>query len=463
MEEQNNKQLETAKETAKRDSKKEDYTAESIQVLKGLEAVRKRPAMFIGDTSTRGLHHLVEEVLANAIDEALAGFCTRIKIILHNDCSCSIADNGRGIPVDIHPGEKKSALEVVMTFLHAGGKFDKKTYKIAGGLHGVGVSVVNALSRWLEVKVKKDGKVYFQKYEYGIPKSPVQEIGQAQDTGTEVRFQPDNAIFTSTEFQYEIVMARARELAFLNKGILIQIEEEKTGKSDSFMYEGGIKEFVEFLNRNKTALHKPFHFSETKSEVNIEVAFQYNNGYIENCYAYANNINTIEGGTHLIGFSTALTRAVNDYIKKQSKNEEEKLQGLDIKEGLTAVISIKLPNPQFEGQTKTKLGNSEIKGIVDSVCYKHISSFLEENPGIARAIKEKILLAAKARLAAKKARELTRRKGILGSTSLPGKLADCQEKDPAKSELFIVEGDSAGGSAKQGRSSKNQAVLPLKG
>lgn len=459
------KEQKTRERTEQKREQSEKYTAENIQVLKGLEAVRKRPAMFIGDTSTRGLHHLIEEVVDNAIDEALAGFCTRISIALHPDGSCSVSDNGRGIPVDIHAGEKKSALEVVMTLLHAGGKFDRKTYRIAGGLHGVGVSVVNALSKWLEVRVRKDGKIFFQRYECGVPKSPVQEVGDTTESGTEIRFLPDVEIFASAEFQYEIVLARVRELAFLNKGVLLQVSEEKTGKADSFMYEGGIREFVEFLNRNKTALHKPIYLSETKGEVIIESALQYNNGYIENCYSYANNINTIEGGTHLIGFSTALTRAINDYIKKQvkGKNGEEKLQGTDIKEGLTAVISIKLPNPQFEGQTKTKLGNSEIKGLVDSACYKYISSFLEENPSTARAIIEKVLLAAKARLAAKKAKELTRRKGVLGSTSLPGKLADCQEKDPSKSELFLVEGDSAGGSCRQGRSSKTQAVLPLKG
>lgn len=443
------------------------YNANSIQVLKGLEAVRKRPAMYIGDTTTRGLHHLVFEVVDNSIDEALVGFCDKIKVTINEDGSCTVEDNGRGIPVDIHPEQGKSALEVVMTLLHAGGKFDRKTYRISGGLHGVGVSVVNALSEWLEVFVQKDGNVYYQKYQRGIPVEDVKIVGKTKKTGTTVTFLPDKTIFEVTKFSYDILSERLREIAFLNKGLEVEIEdrrEKKIEKRHVFKFKGGIKEFIEFLNENKNVLHKTIYMVNNKENIEVEVALQYNESYVENLYSYANNINTKEGGTHLIGFKSALTRVINDYAKKGNflKNIDS-ISGDDCREGLTAVISVKIPNPQFEGQTKTKLGNSEVKGIVESLISEKLQTFFEENPSIANRIIEKVVLAARARIAARKAKELTRRKSALDSASLPGKLADCSINDPKIAELYLVEGDSAGGSAKQGRDRTFQAILPLRG
>jgi len=439
------------------------YRAASITVLKNLEAVRARPSMYVGDTSIRGLHHLITEVVDNAVDEALAGFCTEIKLILHKDGSISVVDNGRGIPVDMHPTEKRSALEVVMTILHAGGKFGKGVYKVSGGLHGVGVSVVNALSSWLMVEVKRDGKLHVQRYEKGIPVTPVEVKGDTQETGTSVTFLPDKEIFETTEFNFDMVIKRLRELAFLNKNLRIVAVNENDNTEKVFQYEGGIVSFVEYLNKNKGVIHsKIIHTSKDVKTTGVEIALQYNDGYLESVFSFCNNVNTVEGGTHLSGFSTALTRAVNDYIKK-NKLSEMRLSGADVKEGLTAVVSVKVPEPQFEGQTKTKLGNSEIKGLVDSMFYDFLSTFFEENPDVAKSVVNKSMLSAKAREAARKAMEITRRKSALESTSLPGKLADCQEKDPAKSEIFIVEGDSAAGSSKQGRDRKTQAILPLRG
>ena len=441
-----------------------DYTASSIQVLEGLEPVRKRPGMYIGSTDQKGLHHLVTEIIDNSIDEALAGFAKHIWVTLFRDGRLSVADDGRGIPVDIHPKFNKPAVEIVMTKLHAGGKFDKKVYKVSGGLHGVGISVANALSKEMIVEVKRNGKVYQQKYQYGKPATELKIIGDAdaKDTGTTVKFMPDNDIFPATEFSFEILSSRLRELAFLNKGILISIEDEATGKKHEFHYDGGIISFVEHLNKNKNPSHKIIYFSKAKNGIQLEYALQYNDGYQENVFSFANTINTYEGGTHLIGFKTALTRVMNNYIEKNNI-KGIKLTSEDTREGLTAVISIKVPEPQFEGQTKTKLGNSEIKGLVDSIVNDSLGSYLEENPQIAKSIIYKCVNAAHAREAAQKARELTRRKGALNHGSLPGKLADCSEKDPAKCELFIVEGDSAGGSAKMGRNRQFQAVLPLRG
>ncbi len=442
---------------------KAGYTAESITVLKGLEAVRKRPAMYIGDVGERGLHHLAYEVMDNSLDESLAGFCNTITVLMHADGSVSVADNGRGIPVDMHPEEKRPAVEVVLTMLHAGGKFDKKSYKISGGLHGVGVSVVNALSEWLEVKIKRDGKIYTQRYERGSPVTELKIAGESDETGTEVRFMPDKEVFSSANYQYDTLMKRARELAFLNKGLKIGISDEISGRNDEFMFEGGIKEFVAYLNKGKKPLHADIiYLAKEESNIQIEVAVQYNDGYLENEYSYVNNINTIEGGTHVSGFRTALTRVINNYIKK-SKIADASLSGDDVREGIAVVLSLRVPEPQFEGQTKTKLGNSNIKGIVDSMVTTALSDYFEQNPNIAKAITEKCVLAAKAREAARKARELTRRKSALSSGSLPGKLADCQESDPAKCEIFLVEGDSAGGSCRQGRRREFQAILPLKG
>lgn len=440
-----------------------DYKAENIQVLKGLEAVRKRAPMYIGDVSVRGLHHLIEEVVANSIDEALADHCSEIKVIINTDGSITIIDNGRGIPTDIHPGENKPALEVVMTVLHAGGKFDKNSYKVSGGLHGVGLSCVNALSKLLIVKVRRQGKIYTQSYAQGKPTTELQTIGDTEETGTEITFFPDEEIFEETvEFKYDIIAKRLRELAFLNKGIKIDILDQRDNKEKTFLYEGGIVEFVTHLNKNKETIHSPIYICKEDGSLQVEIAMQYNQSYQETLYSYVNNINTIEGGTHVVGFSTALTRVINDYIAKNTK-ENFKLTGQDVKEGLTCIISLKVPEPQFEGQTKTKLGNNPIKGQVSSIVYQELTNYLEENPQSARQIIAKSLMAAKAREAARKAKELTRRKGILSSSSLPGKLADCQEKDPAKSEIFIVEGDSAGGSSKSGRDRKTQAILPLKG
>ena len=440
------------------------YDAKDIQVLAGLSAVRKRPAMYIGSTDAKGLHHLVYEAVDNSIDEALAGFCNKISIIIHNDGFITVSDNGRGIPVDIHPKLNKTGVEVVMTKLHAGGKFDKKVYKVSGGLHGVGISVTNALSKELIVEVKRNGKIYQQKYQQGKPVTELKIIGDVdlKETGTTVKFLPDNAIFSTTDFSFEILSSRLRELAFLNKGVKIIIEDERADKRNEFQYEGGIISFVEHLNKNKNPLHKTIYFNKAKNDMQFEYALQYNDGYQENVFSFVNTINTYEGGTHLIGFKTALTRVTNNYIEK-NKIKGIKLTSEDTREGLTAVISIKVPEPQFEGQTKTKLGNSEIKGLVDSVVYDSLSAYLEENPQIAKTIVYKCVNAAHAREAAQKARELTRRKGALNHGSLPGKLAGCSERAPEKCELFIVEGDSAGGSAKQGRNREFQAVLPLRG
>lgn len=448
------------------DNESSEYTAEQIQVLEGLDAVKKRPAMFIGSTDSYGLHHLVYEVVDNAVDEALAGVCTEIEVSINKDNSITVVDNGRGIPVDIHEKYNKPALEVVMTVLHAGGKFDNKTYKVSGGLHGVGVSVVNALSSFLEVEVHRNGHRYFQRYEQGIPVAPMKTIGEVQGTGTMVRFLADENVFKTVEYDYDILSTRMRELAFLNKGLKIILTEEATSRSHTFFYEGGIRSFVKHINRNKVPLHiKPIYFTYEKEGIFIEIAMQYNETFTENLFSFANSINTSEGGTHLSGFKSALTRCINDYIKKNNlaRDMEEGLSGDDVREGLTAVISVKLPSPQFEGQTKTKLGNSEIKGIVESVVNEKLTAYLEENPADTRKIVDKCLLAARARAAARKARELTRRKSALEGNSLPGKLADCQERDPALSEIYIVEGPSAGGSAKEGRDRRNQAILPLRG
>ena len=440
----------------------ESYKAEDIQVLSGLSAVRKRPAMYIGSTGLRGLHHLVYEAVDNSIDEAMAGYCNKISVIIHKDNSVTVIDNGRGIPIGIHPRFNKPAVEIVMTKLHAGGKFNKKIYKVSGGLHGVGISVTNALSKELTVEVKRGGKIYQQKYQQGKPVSELKIIEETNGTGTKITFLPDNEILTETEFHFETLSSRLRELAFLNKGINIEILDERTGKKNEFAYNKGIVEFVEYLNKNKTPLHKPIYFEKGKNDVTAEIAMQYNDGYQENIFTFANNINTVEGGTHLAGFKTALTRCMNSYAEKNKMNDA-KLSSDDVREGLAAVISIKLLEPQFDGQTKAKLGNHNIKGIVDSIVTERLSSFLEENPAIAKTMVGKCVNAAKARDAARKARELTRRKGALNHGSLPGKLADCSERDPAKCEVYIVEGDSAGGSTKQGRDRKFQAVLPLRG
>ncbi len=442
------------------------YDATKIQVLEGVDAVRKRPAMYIGDTTPRGLHHLVYEVVDNSVDEALAGFCDEIVVVVHPDSSVTVTDNGRGIPVDMHKTQKKSALEVVMTTLHAGGKFDSKTYRVSGGLHGVGVSVTNALSEWCEVEVSRDGNVYRQKYEQGRPTTKVTVVGKSKAAGTTVTFKPDKEIFEKIEFSFDILSNRLRELAFLNKGVEISIKEERSKKEHTFKYKGGISEFIEYLNRNKHPLHsKIFYVDKQKEHVEVESAFQYNDGYNEDIFSFANNINTVEGGTHLIGFRTALTRATNQYAKSknQLKDIGGSLSGQDLSEGLAAVINVKIPQPQFEGQTKTKLGNGEVEGIVSSVLYDALTAFYEENPAIANKIVEKATLALRAREAARKARELTRRKGALESASLPGKLADCSNEEPKNCELYIVEGDSAGGSAKQGRDRRFQAILPIRG
>jgi DNA gyrase subunit B len=448
-------------------SEKQAYDASNIQVLEGLEAVRKRPSMYIGSIDGRGLHHLVYEVVDNSIDEALAGYCTQIDVSINHDGTITVQDNGRGIPVGAHPKYNKSALEVVMTILHAGGKFNKDTYKVSGGLHGVGVSVVNALSEWMEVEVERDGKIYYQRYERGVPVDDLLEIGDTSSTGTKSTFMPDSKIFETTKFVYETLATRLRELAFLNKGIKISItddrEEEKL--EEVFEYEGGIISFVEHLNTNKNSLHEPpIYFERTKDDAVVEISMQYTDSYAESVFSFVNNINTHEGGTHLVGFKAALTRVANDYIKKNNISKgDTKLSGDDIREGLTAIISVKITEPQFEGQTKTKLGNSEVKGIVESMVSEGLSEYMEENPKVATAILQKALDAQRAREAAKKARELTRRKSALDVSTLPGKLADCSEKDPSVSELYLVEGESAGGSAKQGRDRKFQAILPLRG
>lgn len=446
--------------------KQKKYTAESIKVLKGLDAVRKRPAMYIGSTGPEGLHHLVYEVVDNSIDEALAGHCKKIDVVIHVDCSVTVIDDGRGIPVDMHRKEKKPAAEVVMTTLHAGGKFDTKSYQVSGGLHGVGVSVVNALSERLDLEIKRGGGVYAQSYTRGKPISKLSKIGKTKNTGTKVTFKPDPEIFKAIEFNFEILSQRLRELSYLNRGLMISIVDEGSDKRNDFQYKGGILEFVQYLNQNKSVLNpKPIYFECEREEVIIEMALQYNTSYSENIFTFVNNINTIEGGTHLIGFKAALTRSLNNYANANNliKDLKQNLSGDDTREGLCAVLSLKMKNPQFEGQTKTKLGNSEIKGLVESVVNEQLSIYFEENPSVSKKIVTKVLDAARSREAARKARELARRKGVLESTSLPGKLADCQERDPSESEIFLVEGDSAGGSAKQARDRRFQAILPLKG
>ena len=448
------------------ENKNVQYGADQIQVLEGLEPVRKRPGMYIGSTGAKGLHHLVYEVVDNAIDEALAGFCKTIYVAIEEGNAIRVIDDGRGIPTEVHPKTGKSTVETVLTVLHAGGKFGTGGYKVSGGLHGVGVSVVNALSTFFRVTVKRGGKIYVQEFSKGISETELQEVGVTEETGTMVEFQPDAEIFDELEYRYETLEYRLRELAFLNKGISIVLEDKRAGQEQrkEFSYLGGLKEFVAFLNKNKTPLHKDvIHFEKQIDEYYLEIAIQYTDAYIENIYSFANNINTIEGGMHLIGFKTALTRTINDYLKKSNKNKEESLSGEDVREGLTAIISIKLPEPQYEGQTKTKLGNPQVRSVVDSFLAEYFGAYLEENPQVAKIIIEKAMNARSAREAAKRARDLTRRKGVLDSTSLPGKLADCSERDPALSEIYIVEGDSAGGSAKQGRDRKTQAILPLRG
>lgn len=447
---------------------KQEYGASQIQVLEGLEAVRKRPGMYIGSTGPRGLHHLVYEVVDNSIDEALQGYCSEIYISINEDGSILVKDNGRGIPVEVHPQTGKSTLETVLTVLHAGGKFGGGGYKVSGGLHGVGVSVVNALSKWLVAEVSRNGKIYRQTYEKGIPVTELEIVGESTHTGTVTKFMPDETIFEETEFKYETLEHRLRELAFLNKGIKIVFEDkrEESPKRKEFHYTGGLVEYVKYLNKSRTGIHDDIVYIDKKvKDCVVELAMQYTDGYTENIYSFANNINTHEGGSHLAGFRTAITKTINEYAKRNKllKESDPNLIGEDIREGLTAVVSVKLPEPQFEGQTKTKLGNTEMRGMVDSVTVEELGSFLEENPTTARIIVDKGLRAQRAREAAKRARELTRRKSVLESTSLPGKLADCAEKDPAKSEIFLVEGDSAGGSAKQGRDRHSQAILPLRG
>lgn len=457
----------------------EEYNAKAIQILQDAEAVRKRPGMYIGSTDERGLHHLVYEVVDNSIDEALAGFCRNITVIIHEDGSVSVEDDGRGIPVDIHPEKGKSALEIVMTVLHAGAKFDKKAYRITGGLHGVGIHVVNFLSEWLRAYIRRDGKVYFQWYVRGKPQCDVQVIGEAKtgtfeyngfreefryEKGTYIRFKPDPEIFETTEIKYETIKKKLRYLAFLNKGIRIELEDRRSGKRDEFLYEGGIIEFVKYLNEGANVLHKDVIYGyDEQNGIIVEFALQYNDSTSENLLAFVNTINTIEGGTHVSGFRSALTKVINDFAKEKKISKDINLQGEDVREGLTAVIHVRHPNPQFEGQTKAKLGNSEVKGIVTSIVTKHLKRYFEEHPDVATIIASKAVAAARARIAARKAREIARRKSFLESLDLPGKLADCTSEDPEKAELFIVEGDSAGGSAKQARDRHFQAILPLRG
>ena len=448
-----------------------EYSAESIKVLEGLKAVRKRPAMYIGDVGKRGLHHLVYEVVDNSIDEAMAGHCTKITILFNDDGSVTVEDNGRGIPVGQHKIEKKPAVEVVMTMLHAGGKFDKDSYKVSGGLHGVGVSVVNALSQWLWVEIKREGKIYKQDYKTGVTQNKLKEVGKTKKTGTKVCFFPDDTIFKTTQFEYDIIADRLRELAYLNRGLEIVLKDIRNGedKVESFKFKGGLSDFVKFLDEHNNPLHnKVVTVNKEEGTVPVDVALRYSNTYTENILTFVNNINTIEGGTHLSGFRSALTRAMNNHATKNNlikakKSEKINLSGEDFREGLTAILSVKVSEPQFEGQTKTKLGNGEVKGFVDKIVYEGILDFLEENPSVGRRIIEKALLAARSRSAARKARELIRRKSALGGSSLPGKLADCSNKDPVFCELYLVEGDSAGGSAKHGRDRRTQAILPLRG
>jgi len=460
----------TAKKTEAGKGAGAEYTARQIQVLKGLEAVRKRPGMYIGSTSARGLHHLVYEVVDNSIDEAMAGYCTEVLVTIHGDDSVRVEDNGRGIPVDIHPTEKVPGVELAMTTLHAGGKFDKSSYKVSGGLHGVGVSVVNALSEWLEVRITRDDKSYRQRYARGIKQSDLEEMGEGNGSGTIVTFKPDPQIFTELSFSFETLSNRLRELAFLNKGLRIVLRDERNGngkpREEDYHYEGGLASFVEYLRGSRQPLHpKIIYFETSREEAEIELAMQYDDGFSENTHTFVNNINTHEGGTHLTGFKAALTRTINDYGRKNGlfKKAEEGLSGDDVREGLTCVLSVKVMEPQFEGQTKTKLGNSEVRGAVETAVNEQLSIFLEENPKAAKAIIEKAVQAARAREAARKARDLARKKSALESGVLPGKLADCSISDPSLCELYIVEGDSAGGSAKQGRDRSYQAILPLKG
>ncbi|HET9341720.1 MAG TPA: DNA topoisomerase (ATP-hydrolyzing) subunit B [Candidatus Eremiobacteraceae bacterium] len=443
----------------------DEYDARSIKVLKGLEGVRKRPGMYVGDTSTRGLHQIAFEAVDNAVDEALAGYCSNIDVTIHADGSLSVVDDGRGIPVDDLPSEGKPAVEVVMTVLHAGGKFDQLGYKVSGGLHGVGISVTNALSEWMITRVKRDEKLYEMKFARGVATSKLKVIGAAEGSGTSQHFKPDPQVFSTLEWSLDILQQRLRELAFLNRGLRINLIDERVDKKQSFCYEGGIKSFVEHLNKNKEPLHEVRYVTGERSNIQVEVAFQYNDGYIENVFAYANNIHTVDGGTHLSGFRRALTRVINNYAKKSGmlKDSDGTLTGDDVREGLTAVISVKIPNPEFEGQTKAKLGSTEAERVVSEIVGEAIGYYLEENPGPARRIVDKCVTAARARDAARKARDLTRRKNALDGGSLPGKLADCSERDPSKSELFLVEGESAGGSAKLGRDRHFQAILPLKG
>lgn len=443
------------------------YGAEEIQVLEGLEAVRRRPSMYIGSTSSRGLHHLVYEVVDNSIDEAMAGFCNKIEVVINEDNSIVVIDNGRGIPVDIQSQTGRPAVEVVLTILHAGGKFGGGGYKVSGGLHGVGVSVVNALSEWLEVEVRRNGNVYYQKYNRGVPVTELKIIGKSRTNGTKISFKPDYQIFEDLIFNQDTLTHRLRELSFLNAGVKINLKDKRTGQEVEYEHEGGIKDYVKHLNRSKTPLHaKPIFFQKQREDVLVEIALQYTDSYaVDNIFSYANNINTIDGGTHEAGFKAALTRVINDYGRKYNilKNGVSNLTGEDIREGLTAVISVKVPEPQFEGQTKTKLGNSEVRSIVDMVMGEGLSTFLEENPPVAKRLLEKAITSSRAREAARKAKELTRRKSALESSTLPGKLADCSERDPSACEIYLVEGDSAGGSAKQGRDRRFQAILPLRG
>ena len=453
-----------ALEPDKNAPKEQAYGAAQITVLEGLEAVRRRPAMYIGSTGINGLHHLVYEIVDNSIDEALAGFCNKITVIIHVDNTISVTDNGRGIPVEMHPQLKIPAVQVALTKLHAGGKFDKSSYKVSGGLHGVGLSVVNALSIELEIIVKREGKIHLQHYSKGNPIDELQVIGDTNERGTRVKFKPDAEIFTETVYHYEVLAKRLRELAFLNKGIEISlIDEREENKQELFKYEGGIREFVSFVDKNKNPLHEVIYFEKEKNEVIVEIALRYNSGYQENVFTFVNNINTMEGGTHLSGFKTALTRILNNQLKELKPKEDLKFSGEDVAEGLTAVVSVKVPEPQFEGQTKTKLGNSEVFGITSSVVNDELNIYFGEHPQVTKLIIEKSLDAVRAREAARKAKELTRRKGALDGAGLPGKLADCSNRDPAKCEIYVVEGDSAGGSAKQGRNREFQAILPLRG
>jgi DNA gyrase subunit B len=453
---------------AKAQNNNAEYSAKNINVLKGLEAVRKRPAMYIGDVSSRGLHHLINEVVDNSIDEALGGYNDRVIVTLKKDGSVSVEDRGRGIPVDLHPVEKVSALEVVMTVLHAGGKFDKDSYKVSGGLHGVGVSVVNALSEKLTAEVRRDGKIYFQEYHQGIPVDKVKQIGtyKGEQTGTTITFKPDGEIFKTTKFNFETVAERMRELAYLNKEVTMILKDEADGQEETYRFKGGLIDFVKYLDEQRTAMHKPVYIEGEKENTPVEISFEYSDSYSENVHSYVNNINTIEGGTHLVGFRTALTRTLNSYAYKNGlikENNKITLTGDDFREGLTAVISVKVMEPQFEGQTKTKLGNSEVKSIVETIVGEKLAEYLEENPSVGKKIIEKCMRAAEAREASRKARDLVRRKNALDSMHLPGKLADCSINDPEHCEIYIVEGDSAGGSAKQGRDRRFQAILPIKG